>query len=127
MSSIAGALRSRQFVTFVAVGVACALVDIGLLHFLSQTGMQIVAATTIGFGAGLLLNFALHLRVTFATTLSRKTLWRYLAVVAINYCITLLFVTLSCELLASPLPGKIASLPVIAVNGFLLSKHWVFN
>jgi len=26
-----------------------------------------------------------------------------------------------------PLPGKLLSLPVVAVNGFFLSKHWIFK
>ena len=127
MTALLRALQNRQFVVFVAVGVACALLDVGLLHFLTRAGMHVVAATTIGFCAAILLNFSLHLRVTFAATWSHSTLWRYLAVVMLNYCITLLFVTVSCELVAGPLPGKILSIPVIAVIGFLLSKHWVFK
>jgi hypothetical protein len=30
-------------------------------------------------------------------------------------------------LLGSPLTGKILSLPVIAIIGFLAGKHWIFK
>jgi putative flippase GtrA len=121
------AATARQFGVFVAVGVVCAVVDVGLLWLLTRGGMAAVPAATAGFFAGLLLNFVLHLRVTFAAPWSLRAGWRYLAVVAVNYGITVACVGVSASLLGSPLPGKILSLPVIAVNGFLLSKHWVFR
>lgn len=117
----------RQFAVFVAVGLLCAAVDVGLLTTMTSLGSTPVTATTAGFFAGLVLNFVMHLRVTFAAPWSPAAARRYLTVVAINYGVTVAFVEASVSLLETPLPGKIASLPVIAVNGFLLSKHWVFR
>lgn len=121
------ALCNRQFVIFVAVGIVCTLVDVGLLYLLSSNGTNVMLATTVGFAASLAMNFALHLRVTFAATWSQKTYWRYLTIVALHYFVTLAFVAVSVEFFSDPLPGKILSLPLIAVNGFFLSKHWVFK
>ncbi|MCK5942631.1 MAG: GtrA family protein [Planctomycetes bacterium] len=120
-------LRSRQFVVFVLVGATCALVDIGLMELLLRSGTAPVPAASVGFAAGLLLNFALHLRVTFDAEWSAGAAWRFAAVVAINYGITVGLVSASAHLLDAALPGKIVSLPLIAVNGFVLSKRWVFT
>ena len=117
----------RQFAVFVAVGLACAIVDIGTLQGLVALGCGALPAATVGFAAGLVLNFVLHLRVTFDARWSPRAAWRFAVVVAINYAITLALVAASDSLLGVPLPGKILSLPLIAENGFLLSKHWVFR
>ncbi|HEB52542.1 MAG TPA: GtrA family protein [bacterium] len=120
-------LRSRQFLVFVAVGGLCALVDIGLMQLLIAGGSAPVPAASIGFVAGLLLNFLLHVKVTFRAPWSPTAALRYAAVVLGNWAITVGFVAASHELLASALPGKVLSLPLIAANGFLLSKYWVFE
>ena len=57
---------------------------------------------------------------------SLSTVIRFLVVVGINYLITILFVTVAYSTLGNALIGKIISLPFVAVNGFLLSKYWVF-
>jgi hypothetical protein len=48
-------------------------------------------------------------------------------VVGINYLITIGLVSVALMLGALPLVGKLLSLPVVAVNGYLLSKHWIFE
>jgi putative flippase GtrA len=55
-----------------------------------------------------------------------STVIRFLAVIGINYLITISFVTVAYSTLGGALIGKIISLPFVAVNGFLLSKYWVF-
>lgn len=127
MTLALASLRSRQFLVFVSVGVACALVDIGLMQLLLHFGTAPVPAASAGFVAGLLLNFLLHMKVTFAANWSAGAAVRYAVVVAINYGITVGLVAASAHLLELPLAGKIVSLPVIAANGFVLSKHWVFK
>lgn len=120
-------LRSRQFAVFVSVGVVCAIVDVGTLQLLVWGGSDPLFAATAGFFGALLLNFVLHLRVTFAATWSRRAVWRYLLIVAFHYGVTLGFVAASDGLGLGPLPGKLVSLPLIAANGFLLCRHWVFR
>jgi len=120
-------LLSPQFLIFVAGGGLSALVDIGLLQLLVLNGTDAFAATSAGFLAGLCVNYAFHAKVTFKNVTSLRTLSRFLCVVGLNYLITLALVALSLALFEQALVGKILSLPVVAVNGFFLSKHWIFK
>lgn len=124
---MADTLRWRQFATFVAGGLLCAGVDIGLMQLLMTAGAHPTAAASAGFGAGLLVNYAFHSQVTFARSASRSSFARYLAVVGLNYLITIACVALAVAVVNNPLAGKILSLPLVAVNGFLLSRYWIFK
>ena len=118
---------SWQFVVYVAGGVLSALVDIGIMQLLIGAGLPVVAAASTGFACGLLLNYAFHARVTFGQLASRHTFGRYLCLVAANYLLTIVLVSLGQWLAGSPLLGKLVSLPVVALNGYLLGKLWVFR
>ena len=118
---------SPQFLVFVAGGALSALVDIGLLQLLVANGIDAFVATTTGFLAGLGVNYAFHARVTFKNVTTLGTMARFLCVVGMNYLITLGFVAASLALFHFPLLGKLISLPVVALNGFFLSKHWIFK
>jgi putative flippase GtrA len=100
----------RQFAVFVAGGLLCALVDVGLMQLLLNNGVHYASATTAGFAAATPFNFV-----------------RFMCVVAINYLLTMACVSLSIPLLGNPLYGKILSLPLVALNGFVLSKYWIFK
>lgn len=119
--------RWRQFAVFVTGGAVCALVDVGLMQLLSAAGVHFASATTAGFAAGLLVNYAFHSRVTFAAAATPANFMRYLCVVGVNYLLTMACVALSVALLGMPLPGKLVSLPLVALNGFMLSKYWIFK
>lgn len=121
------ALLQRQFLVFIAGGGLSALVDIGLMQILLKLEVAPVAAASLGFVGGLMVNYAFHAKVTFQQLSSKSTVVRYLCVVAANYLITVALVALGQALLQSPLAGKLVSLPLVAVNGFLLSKFWVFK
>lgn len=124
---MAEAVRWRQFATFVAGGLLCAGVDIGLMQLLISLGAHHTAAASAGFGAGLLVNYAFHSQVTFAAGASRSSFVRYLAVVGLNYLLTIACVALAVAVANNPLAGKILSLPLVAVNGYLLSRYWIFK
>ena len=119
--------HSRQFGTFVAGGLLCALVDIGIMQVLLHAGAHFTGATTVGFLAGLLVNYAYHSRVTFAAAASASSFARYLCVVGLNYLLTMGCVSLAVSLAGLPLLGKIVSLPLVSVSGYLLSKFWIFR
>lgn len=119
--------RQRQFLLYLAGGVASALIDVGLMQFLIHGGAGYVAATTAGFIAGLLFNYGYHAAVTFTTPPSGRSLARYLAVVALNYCFTLACVALSVRFAGVAVIGKLLALPLVAVNGFILGKRWIFT
>ncbi|WP_050010615.1 GtrA family protein [Herbaspirillum sp. B65] len=118
---------SKSFLTFIIVGAITALIDIGLMQLLIWVGVYYLVAATLGFFVGLLANFSLHTRVTFGAEYSHSVLVRFVTVVFINYFTTLLIVHLFQITLNEPLLGKLISLPVVAVNGFFLSKNWVYK
>jgi putative flippase GtrA len=117
----------RQFAIFIGVGIACAVIDVGLMQVLMLFGAHHVVAATAGFAAGLVANVALHTRVTFSARYTHRILIRFMTVVLANYIITVAFVTLLNDWWSMPVLGKLVSLPVVAVNGFLLSKFWVYR
>jgi putative flippase GtrA len=119
--------HSRQFGTFIAGGLLCALVDIGVMQLLLRAGAHFTGATTAGFLAGLLINYAFHSRVTFGAAASTSSFARYLCVVGLNYLLTMGCVSLAVALAGMALLGKIVSLPLVSVNGYLLSKFWIFR
>ncbi|GAA0415493.1 hypothetical protein GCM10009094_19720 [Massilia aurea] len=120
-------LASPQFLVYVAGGVLTALIDIGLLQILVFKGVDPLLAASAGFAAGLCVNYAFHAKVTFNNVSTFAKLMRFLCVVALNYLMTLGFVAVAVALFQQPIIGKLVSLPFVAVNGYLLSKYWVFK
>ncbi len=124
--------RRAQFLVFVSGGVLCAVLDIGVMQLLIGAGVAYPLATTAGFATGLLINYAFHARLTFKARATPFNFLRFLCVVAVNYVLTMACVALAVTLLGDPAPqsaliGKLVSLPLVAVNGFLLSKYWIFK
>lgn len=120
-------VRLRQFGVYVAGGFLCAAIDIGVMQLLLLNGFPPITSSTIGFAAGLGVNYLYHSRVTFDQAMSRDSFARYLVVVGLNYLLTIACVWLAVVLCDSPLLGKIVSLPLAAVNGFLLGRYWIFR
>ena len=121
------ALRQRQFLVFLTGGLLCAGVDVGAMQLLLAAGGHHTAAASAGFAVGLLVNYAFHSRVTFAQAASSASFARYLCVVGLNYLLTIGCVALAASLAGNPLAGKLLSLPLVAFNGYLLGKYWIFK
>jgi len=119
--------RLRQIGVFLIGGVLCAGIDIGLMQLLIMKGAHHWTAASAGFFVGLLVNYAFHSRVTFGQAASKSSFSRFLCVVAMNYMLTIGCVALAVTLLDNPLIGKILSLPLVAANGYLLSRYWIFK
>lgn len=117
----------RQFAVFVVGGLLSAGVDIGCMMLaLKRTGDPVLAAT-VGFIASLSVNYLFHAKLTFGTKTTAASAAKYLSIVGINYLITVIMVSAADHMFASPLGGKLASLPVVAVTGFVLSRMWAFR
>ena len=116
-----------RILTYLAGGVLSAAVDIGMMQALILAGVGVYLATSLGFGCGLLVNYAFHAKVTFKSATGLHSFVRYLCVVAMNYLLTLGCVAMGLALVGSPIVGKVLSLPVIAAIGFLLSKYWIYR
>jgi putative flippase GtrA len=117
----------RQFVVFVGVGLFCAMIDIGAMQLTMLVGRHYFFATSVGFILGLIANYALHAKVTFNAGGSPTVMLKFLTVVILNYLITLMFVFTSVQWMQNALVGKVMSLPLVAVIGFLLSRFWIFK
>lgn len=126
-SALASKLLSRQFVVFLIGGLICTLADVGVMQLLLPSGIGATAAASVGFAAGLLVNYVFHSRVTFNVSANPANIARYLCVVGINYFVTITCVALGQAILDNPLIGKIVSLPLVAANGYLLGKYWIFK
>lgn len=124
---ILSAVLTPQFLIYVGVGVLTALVDVGTMALMLNTGVNVTAATTSGFALGLVVNQILHTKITFAARFTFAATIRFWMIVAINYGLTLLFVFVASWLEINAITGKLASLPAVAINGFLLSKFWAFR
>lgn len=119
-------IGSRQFMIFITGGLASAVIDVGIMQLMINFGFDHIISATIGFFFGFLFNYAFHANLTFKSVVCLSTVIRFVAVIGINYLITISFVTVAYSILGNALLGKIISLPFVAVNGFLLSKYWVF-
>jgi putative flippase GtrA len=117
----------RQFMIYVSVGVATAVVDLGTMQALLALGLHYQIAVSIAFALALGVNYTWHKRYTFQARHSHGTMLRYGFVVALNYLLTLACVQLSVNTLDSVMLGKLASLPLVAVHGFLWGRYWVFR
>jgi putative flippase GtrA len=117
----------RQFMVYIVVGVLTAILDIGTMQLLLLAGVAYPLAVSVGFGVGLLFNYLMQQRVTFKAAHSFKSLWRYALLLLLNYLLTLGCVELGVRMLDSILLGKLLSLPLVAVNGFVLGRYWVYR
>lgn len=117
----------RQFIVYIGIGGICAIIDLSLMQALILLGIHYLKATTTSFFISLCINFFLHSHFTFTAKLSYKSLIRYSIVVCANFCLTLAIVAIFHAWLDVEILGKIISLPLIAVNGYFLSKHWIYK
>lgn len=120
-------LLTQQFVVYIVGGVLSAVVDVGVMQMLIAQHYVPVIAASAGFIAGLLVNYAFHAKVTFKNVTSPATFARFMCLVGINYLITIGIVAVGVAWWQSALIGKIASMPIVALNGFLLSKYWIYK
>jgi putative flippase GtrA len=118
---------SRQLGLYLLIGVLCAALDVGFLSAMLSGGMNTTVAISLAFLVALLANYFAHSVFTFTTRPNRRSWVRYLIVVALNYLITLGFVSMSASVFHSIWPGKIVALAAVAVVGFVLSKKWIYQ
>ena len=117
----------RQFAVYILVGLLSAFIDIATMQLLIKSGLNIGLATTMGYAFVWVLNYFLHAKITFRSHRSHASMIKYCVLVLINYLLTMGMVFCSVYLVDNALPGKILSLPLMAVNGFLLSNYWIYK
>ena len=119
----------RQFARFIVTGGVSAVVDLGALSLTLSMGGGRRVAVSLGFGQGLVVNYALHRSFTFKSMqpVSSRQLAAFGAVVLFNFALTLGLVE---GLVGAGLPvilAKVVCLPVVAASGFTLSRRFVFR
>ncbi|SDP57073.1 GtrA-like protein [Ralstonia sp. 25mfcol4.1] len=117
----------RQFIFFVLGGILSMLVDIASMQALMHMRVGYGIAASVGFVVGLVVNYVCHARVTFKARHTASMPFRYGTVVLLNYLITMSLIVVAKHQFDSALVGKIISLPIVALNGFVLSRLWVFR
>jgi putative flippase GtrA len=118
---------ARQFVVYIGVGLLTAFVDVGTIQGILWLGADHRIAVSAGFVLGAVFNYLCHERITFRARRSKATMTRYCILLLVNYVLTMVLVQLSVVLFDSVMLGKFAALPLVAVNGFLWGRYWVFR
>jgi putative flippase GtrA len=103
------------------------MVDLCTLYVCIGLDICIYGAISVAFFIGLITNLWLHVCITFKTKFKIENSIKFLLIVGMNYGITLAMVFITQQMWQIYLLGKIASLPLVAINGFLWSKYWVFR
>ncbi len=116
-----------KFVVYVIVGSLSAIIDLTTLNILISLDITQWLAVTVAFFSGFVFNVKAHALFTFASPLTSKSALKFTAVVAVNYLQTLLLIEALTSLSCSLTTAKVVSLPIIAVSGFLLGRHWAFK
>lgn len=117
----------RQFLVFLIGGGLSALIDVGLMQGLILANVNYLIAASVGFLLGLLFNYFFHAALTFRAKPTTRSLRRYLILVVANYAFTLACVGVAVHWGGQAVIGKLISLPLVAINGFVIGKYWIFK
>lgn len=124
-------IEIQRFLKFGLVGAATAAIYFLVLAFyLEVLGANYNLAVSIAYIVSVVFQFITNKYFTFKseTTSVLPQLLKYLVLLTINYLLTILVVRFVVEKLGlTAYHGVLASIPLIMVVGYLLSKHWIFK
>jgi putative flippase GtrA len=124
-------LEVHRFLKFALVGAATAAIYFLVLAFhLEVLKANYNLAVSIAYFVSVIFQFIANKRFTFksetASVLPQFS--KFLALLFINYLVTIIVVTFVVEKLGlTAYYGVLASIPLIMAVGYLLSKHWIFK
>ena len=124
-------LRTHPAPRYVIAGSVTFLVDIGSLKLLHGSfGVPLVPATALAFLIAFAVNFTASRHWTFARTgRSRQThqqLVRYLVLVGVNLCSTIIIVAGFSALGVNYLIAKVVAGCLNALGNYYAYRHWIF-
>lgn len=121
--------KSQRFIVFCLVGLLSSFLDLLVLYILNLYIFDyLYISVTLAFIAGLVVNYIFHTKITFGTSLEKSNAIKFMSVVLFNYFLTVSVIEISVFAFSlNVVIAKVISLPIIAVSGFLLSKHWVYK
>lgn len=118
--------EARRFVRFLLVGLLNTAVGYSIFAGLTLSGLGIVPATVGATVMGALFNFKSIGSLVFGST-GAKLLPRFLAVYVLQGAANIGALRLFQAAGVSLLIAEAIILPLLAVAGFLLMRHWVFH
>lgn len=121
---------SSNLFLFLSVGGLVAMIDLGTTQLLLlYIKFSSILPVTIGFFAGLISSYILHAKISFSANLEpARQLPRFFLLVILNYFLTICIVIACINILnLSTIIGKVVSLPVVAINSYLISKYWIYR
>jgi putative flippase GtrA len=127
-----------RFLRFLAVGTLGTLLDFGLLTALELAGLPTLAANSLSFTAGVVNNFALNRRWTFADSSQRRWTAQFLQFVLVglagltlNNGIVLLLEGPLGNLIGRPgwgyLPAKVLATGIVVFWNYFANRRWTFR
>jgi putative flippase GtrA len=121
---------SGQAVRFLVVGLLSYVVDVATLWTtVSLLGWPLLVGTTAAFAVAFVVNFGLGRSWVFRATAHRSgpQVVRYAILVAVNYLLTLVLVSLLTGLGLGLILAKTLTVAVNAVLNFFVGRHWVYR
>lgn len=120
--------HDRRIARYLLVGTASFFLDAGCIWLTYRKfHLQLAAATTLGFVAGLAFNFTASKLFTFEVRSDGKgQVVRYAVLLGVNYLLTLIIVSSSEAWGPGYLAGKLCSVGLITCSNYLVLHHWVF-
>jgi putative flippase GtrA len=124
-------LRSHPAPRFLVAGGATFLIDIGSLKVLhGVAGLGLALSTVLAFAVAFGFNFTAVRQWAFVRTAregqAHRQLVRYLVLVAVNLCSTVLIVVGLSAVGMPYLYAKVLAAGLNAVGNFFAYRHWVF-
>ena len=119
----------RQFSRYVTVGALNTAVSLTAYSGLVASGTPYVVASGIGFLLGAATSYLGNRAWTFAATPTShgSAAPRYLGVMALGLASDRVAIALLVDGAGVPkLPAQLVVTPLVAVQGYLLSRHWAF-
>lgn len=117
----------RQFFIFILVGIITSLIDLLVIFILDFFGFNYRACIFFGYLFAISINYYLHSKITFIKKRSPHIFLRFLIVIFANVLLTYFFVEIFVYFDLDYKIAKVISLPLIAANGFFLSKYWIYK
>lgn len=118
-----------QFARYAVVGGVNTAVSLASYSVLVASGVPYVLASGIGFLVGAATSYLGNRTWTFAATPTNhgSAAPRYLAVMLLGLASDLLLIALLVDGLGTAkVPAQLIVTPLVAVQGYLLSRHWAF-
>jgi len=128
---MADAAEFGRLVRFGLVGGATAAIYFAVLTLnLELLRASYTLAVSISYVVSVIFQFAANKYFTFGSKTTRfgRQLPKYLVLLILNYLVTIVVVKFVVEILAlSAYCGVLASVPLIMVIGYVLSRRWIFK